>query len=231
MRAAALLGGWLSLALVAGCPVSGSGGIIVVVDSQDTFNVTLEGFAFSGTVHRTWRCSVGQANLTIGGIQAGGSVYIRIKDPTGLIVYENTHGGSMGAFSAPTRPGGTAGAWDVKMTFSNATWAGNISLQADTTSLPDEINIASGIGVSGSWTFDVGWNAGQAHVDLASGLAAGTLHIVILDGLGAEVYNRTFTAVPGGVSDLTTAGAGGTWTVFVDFSGADLGGVVDLTGP
>jgi hypothetical protein len=67
----------------------------------------------------------------------------------------------------------------------------------------------------------------QANLTIGSSMAAGSVHIVVRDGLGALVYDNTHEGV-GGLDVQTRAGASGLWRVIMDFSDATLSGAITL---
>lgn len=206
---------------------------VIVVNTGDTFTVTLVGIGYSGTVDQNWACSTPQANVTLGTSMLGGSVHIVVRDNANTVVYDNSHSGSMGAINVQTMPGGVAGTWRVTMTFSGCSWAGAIVIDADTLPQPDAIAIGSGISTSDSNLYQAGWDATvtPVHVSVATGLNSGSIRIRIWNPAappGTPTYDVTVTSASPAVS-VDVAGGPGTWTVQIDFNGAALGGAISIT--
>lgn len=219
---------------------SGGGGIpfiadVVVVNTADTFTVTLVGLGYSGTVDRNWPCSGTQAKVSLGTSMFGGSVHIVIQDNAGTTVYDNTHSGTTGGITVQTKPGGVAGTWHVNLHFSDASWAGAITFNADNPQTADVVSIGSGFGGSDSNLYHAAWDTGSApvHVSVATGLTSGSLRVRIWNPATPTTspasYDVTVTSVSPAVSDDIVTGGAGTWTIQVDFSGAVLGGAVSIS--
>jgi len=208
---------------------------VVVVNTADTFTVTLVGFGYDGTIDRMWPCSASQAKVTLGTSMFGGSVHIVIRDNANTVVYDNIHSGTTGGLTVQTAPGGVAGTWRVVFDFNNASWSGAIVLDADNPPQPDTISIGSGIGGSDSYLFHAGWDTTTVpvHVSVATGLSSGSVRIRIWDPgtptTNPAPYDVTVTSASAAVSDDILTGGPGTWTIQIDFSGATLGGAIDLT--
>jgi hypothetical protein len=109
------------------------------------------------------------------------------------------------------------------------TWSGAVELTADTFSDPDEFVFGSGRSISATWNYRMGWAAGPAQVDVASGLSAGSVRIRIWDGAGNPVYDRTFTPAGPAVSEPTLSGVAGPWSVRIEFSSTTSGGGIVLS--
>lgn len=230
-----LAAAWLGLAgaQLGGC-VPGADDLfpiatLVVVNNPDSFTVSMVGVQHSETVNQNWSCSAAQANITFAQTMLQGSVRILILDNAGAAVYDNTHGPAAGGIQVQTRPGGAPGTWNVTVDASGATWTGAISITADTPPTADAITLGSGQSSGGTWTFYVDWTAGPAQVGVGTGIGTGSLRIRLWDSAAVPVYDRTISSVTGAVSEPTAAGAAGTWTIQIDFSGMAAGSAVTLT--
>jgi hypothetical protein len=231
--------------LLAAAPMGGCGGSgapdvdlaeVIVVDSADSFTVALVGLGYTGTVDRTWPCSGTQAVVTLGTSLLGGSVRIRVHDDAGTTVYDNVHGVTMGGMTVQTRPGGVAGTWRVILDFTDASWTGAITLDADNPQTNDSISIGTGIGGSGSFVFHADWDASSGtpvHVSVVSGLSSGSIQIRLWDPAAPPATPTRTYSIPFGTGaisdDITTGTSRGTWTIQIDFSGCTLGGAIDVT--
>jgi hypothetical protein len=209
---------------------------VVVVNTADTFTVTLVGFGYSGTVDRMWSCSAAQAKLTLGSSMVGGSVHIVIQDNGGGTVYDNVHSNTMGGLTVQTKPGGAPGTWHVVMSFSGATWTGAVVLDADTLPAPDAVSIGSGIGGSDTYIFHGGWNATGGtpiQVTVATGITGGSVRIRLWDPATPTTspapFDQTVNVGTPTLNGSITTGGAGTWTVQIDFSSCVLGGAISIT--
>jgi len=227
---------------IPGCGGSGAGVVfpivaqVVVVNTQNSFTVTLVGFGYDGTVNQNWKCDGDQAKLTLGTSMFGGTMHIVIKDHAGTTVYNNIHSGSMGGLTVQTDPGGVPGTWNVFIDFNDSSWAGAITVNADFPDTKDAISIGSGIGGSDTYIFHATWDGTvgmPVHVSVATGMTSGTVRVRIWDPLtltsGPASYDVTQIVGAAAVSDDIQTGGSGTWTVQIDFSGCTLGGAISIT--
>ena len=233
---------------LAGSQMGGCGGspaglfvsYVVVVNTTDQFTATLVGFDVDTTIDRAWICTEPQANLTIASSMFTGSVHILVQDDNGDEVYNNVHGGNIGAVTVQTRPGGAPGTWRVFMDFDDAAWSGAIVLEADDPPTPDEISIGTGIGGDCFLLLHAFWDAGSApvHLSVAGGVSGGSVTIRLWDPdddlLAAAPYEVTLNAGASSfTADLTSTTTGtapaGTWTIQIILNDAAVGGAISLT--
>ena len=227
----------ISLAACGGSDVSGALGLPlpeigpIVVNVPDSFTVVPMGLVPDGSRTHRWLCSVGQANLTIGGMSAG-EVHLEIWDGAGTPVHDNTYGsGIMGAIVAVTRPG-AAGLWTLRFTYDDVLGMGTTEISADTNDDLDAIVIAGSYNFDTTFLYDVGWPAGSASANLVSAISLGTGRVRLWDGAGALVLDKTNHAIFVGVSaGDSLPGAAGIWHIQLDLDAVATAGAITITHP
>jgi hypothetical protein len=121
--------------------------------------------------------------------------------------------------------------WSLRFTFMDATWGGSLSIEADTDEEDDVIELDGGFTLNGSWQLNAGWEAGVAQFEMNGALSSGTVRVRMWDGAGTLRLDHTVSMLAGSVVKTSSAGAAGTWTVRLDFTGAVSGGSILVEQP
>jgi len=227
-----LLGILLAVGLGSGCGPGSLGtfinfSLIVPVNVPDTFTISGVGSGVSGSGTYLWDCSTGQANVVIGTTLTAGSIRLQAWDGNGKLVHDNRYEASLlGAVTAFTSSKGHAGTWELKFTFHNALWSGNLTVTADTTPDPDVIDIGGTGSQDSSMLFEPGWTAADVNITVA-GMASGTIRIRLWDDTGAKVYDDIFFGIAGGTAKAN--GVAGDWTVQIDFNSCINAGAIVIS--
>lgn len=224
------------LIVLLGCGGEGDGGgsappaVASAVTSSGPFVSSGTQTAATAVETYSWGCASGRARLSLDGCLSQGSVRVEILDAQAGAVHDNTFPGTFsGVWSVPARPG-VPGMWTIRLTYSNASWSGTITVQEGTEA--DPVKMEASYQIATSFQFDVGWSSGSATVNHAGSLSQGSVRIRLWDGLGSLRFDGTQSGSSGfSVNQQTAWGTGGTWKVRIDFLGSAGSGSLAVSPP